>query len=555
MTTPQFDAIIVGSGAGGGVVAYVLAANGWKVALVEKGRNPYPTLGDPILRGSLYGNDELKALRRFTFQDPLIEPRVYRINDAPEYTTGDIQALGIGLGGGTVQYDADSPRIQQVDLSLRSTFGAVEGADVVDWPLTYADLEPYFDETERLIGVQGLAGADPFAEPRKPYPMPPGYFGKAEVVLAAGARRMGVHPHPMPIAINSMFYRGRPACVNCGFCFVGCPINAKGSTAVTVIRDALLSGNLTILDEACVTRVDTEPSGERATGVTYLDRNGAPQSITGNHVVLACNAIETPRLMLESVSTAHPKGLGNGNDLVGRYLMFHVVFNVIARFNDEIRSYRGRVIKMALADWTRPDGSPDFVRGGYVELGGRIHPVEFGASLPWQLHKTLMVKGTWRRDMSAVSMMGEDLPQFANRVELDPAVRDVYGRPAPRITYQYHPHDLAMIAKYTPLMQKICEESGAAETMPMDMSQHYGAPETKHLLGTTRMGADPATSVCDPWGRLHQVQNVWIADGSTWPTSAGFNPVLTQQALAYRTAACMVKPDDPQSVLPEGGAA
>ncbi len=558
MSTPQFDAIIVGSGAGGGVVAWVLASRGWKVALVEKGRNPFPTLADPILRGSLFGNDELKALRRFAFQDPVIEPRVFRINGAPEYTTGDIQALGIGVGGGTLQYDADSPRLQAVDLTLKSTFGAVDGADVVDWPLTYPELEPYYDEVERLIGVQGLAapapGADPFAEPRSPYPMPPGFQGKGEVVLAEGARAMGLHPHPMPIAVNSMFYRGRPACVSCGYCFVGCPINAKGSSAVTVIRDALLTGNVTLIDQACVTRVDVTPSGEQATGVTYLDRDGQAQSLTGRHVVLAANAIETPRLMLESTSNAHPAGLGNGNDLVGRYLMFHVVFNVIARFDQELRSYRGRVIKMALADWTRPDGSADFVRGGYVELGGRIHPVEFGASLPWQLHKQLMVSGKWRRDMSAVSMMGEDLPQHANRVELDPSVRDVYGRPVPRITYEYHAHDLAMIQRYTPKMQQICEAAGAAETMPMDMSKHYGAPETKHLLGTTRMGADPTTSVCDPWARLHEVPNVWVADGSTWPTSAAFNPVLTQQALAYRTAAFMVSPDDPASVLPEGGA-
>jgi len=453
-----------------------------------------------------------------------------------------------------VQYDADSPRLQQADMSLLTTFGAVEGADVVDWPFGYAELEPYYDEVERLIGVQGLAGADPFAEPRKPYPMPPGHPGKAETLLAVGARALGLHPHPMPIAVNSMFYRGRPACANCGFCFAGCPINAKGSTAVTVIRDAWLTGNLTLIDQACVTRVDVEPSGERATGVTYLDRDGLPQSITATHVVLACNAIETPRLMLESTSTAHPQGLGNGSGLVGRYLMFHVVFNVIARFDEEIRSYRGRVIKMAFADWTRSDGSPDYVRGGYVELGGRIHPVEFGASLPWQLHKQLMIDGGWRRRMSAISMMGEDLPQAANRVELDPRVRDVYGRPVPRVTYRYHPHDQAMIARYTPKMDEVCKASGALETMPMDMSAHYGAPDTKHLLGTTRMGTDPAASVCDPWGRLHEVQNVWVADGGTWPTSAGFNPVLTQQALAYRTAARMVKPDDPAGVLPGGGA-
>jgi gluconate 2-dehydrogenase alpha chain len=531
----------------------VLAANGWKVALVEKGRNPYPTLGAKVLRGSLFGNDEIKARRNFAFQDPLVEPRTFRIGDAKDYGTGTIQALGIGIGGGTLQYDADSPRLQAADMKLLTTFGAVEGADVVDWPLAYADLAPYFDETERLIGVQGLAGADPFAEKRGPYPMPPGHQAKAEVVLARGAKDLGLHPHPMPIAVNSIFYRGRPACANCGFCFAGCPINAKGSSAVTVIRDALLTGNLTLIAEACVTRVDAEPSGGHATGVTFIDARGDTQSVTGRHVVIAGNAIETPRLLLESAAAAHPAGLGNASGLVGRYLMFHLVFSVIGRFDAEIRSYRGRVIKQALADWTVSDGSPDYVRGGYVELGGQIHPIDYGVSLPWIVHKEMMVSGRWRRDIAAVSMMGEDLPQKDNRVELDPSVRDVYGRPVARITYRYHAHDVAMVKRYMPRMRAIAEASGAKEVMEFDMSEHYGVPETKHLLGTTRMGADPAKSVCDPWGRLHDVDNVWVADGSIWPTSAAFNPVLTQQALAYRTAARMVRPDDPLSVIPGGG--
>jgi choline dehydrogenase-like flavoprotein len=455
------------------------------------------------------------------------------------------------VGGGTLQYDADSPRLQQNDMGLLSTFGPVDGADVVDWPMTYKDLEPYYDETERIIGVQGLAGADPFAEPRKPYPMPPGDMAKAETVLAKGARDLGLHPHPMPIAVNSIFYRGRPACANCGYCFVGCPINAKGSTAVTVIRDALLTRNLDLIAEACVTRVETTPSGEAATGVTFIDKNGDLQSITGRHVVIGCNAIETPRLMLASDSAAHPKGLGNSSGLVGRYLMFHLVFSCIGVFDREIRSYRGRVIKMALADWTVKNSSPDFVRGGYVELGGQIHPIDFGVSLPWILHKSYMVSGKYRRNIASVSMMGEDMPQYDNRVDLDPSVRDVYGRPVPRITYKYHTHDIAMVKLYGPKMEQIAKAAGAVEVMNFDMSEHYGVPETKHLLGTTRMGTDPKKSVCNQWGRLHDVNNVWIADGSTWPTSAGFNPVLTQQALAYMTAAYMVNPSDPRSVIPK----
>jgi choline dehydrogenase-like flavoprotein len=549
MAQTTFDAIIVGSGAGGGVAAYVLAANGWKVALLEKGRNPFPTLGAKRLRGNLYGNDEIKGARYFTFHDPLIEPRVFKINDMAEYKVGEIQGLGVCVGGGTVQYDGDHPRLQRYDFRLKTYFGEVAGADVVDWPIEYKDVEPYFDEVERIIGVQGEAGANPFEEPRKPYPMPPGAQSKAENVLAKGARSLGLHPHPMPIAVNSIFYRGRPACANCGFCAWGCVINAKGSTAVTAIRDALQTGNLTLIPDACVFRVDTEPSGGAATGVSYLDGEGKIQSVAGRHVVLACNALETPRLLLESAGNAHPKGLGNGNDLVGRFLTFHVVFSVIGLFDFEIRSYRGRVIKQAMADWTTPEGSVGGIRGGYTELGGQIHPVEFGKDLPWDVHKEMMVDGRWRRRIASVSMMGEDLPQYDNRVELDPVVKDVYGRPVIRVTYKYHEHDRAMIATYMPKMEEVALAAGADDTMQIDMSEHYGVPDTKHLLGTARMGDDPTKSVCNKWGRLHEVENVWIADGSTWPTSAAFNPVNTQQALAYMTAAFMVSPEDPLSAI------
>ena len=543
----DFDAVVVGAGAGGGVAAYVLAARGWKVALVEKGRNPYPTLGDPVLSGSLFGNDELRTRRFYAYQDPFIEPRVYRRGESAAASRTEMQGLGVCLGGGTVQYDGDSPRVQQTCLRLRSTIGDVEGASVVDWPISYDDLAPYYDVTEQAIGIQGEAGADPFAEPRSgPYPMPPGYPPKAGLILATGARALGYHPHPMPMAVNSIYYRGRPACVNCGFCRHGCPINAKGSTAVTAVRDALATGNLTLLCECCVTGVETEPSGERATGVRSIDPRGATQTVTARHVVLACNAIETPRLMLDSTSSAHPDGLGNASGLVGRYLMMHLIFVSIGVFGEEIRSYRGRVVTHALADFTVPTGEPGWLRGGYVELGGQEGIISQGVSYPWMLHRELMGDGRYFRRIAGVSMMGEDLPQLANRVDLDPTVHDVYGRAAARITYARHPHDDEMIDYYFPKLTEIARTAGAQQVMPIDMTEQLGAPDSKHLLGTTRMGTDPALSVCDRWGRLHDVENVWIADGGIFPTSTAFNPTLTQQALAWRTAAFMADPEDPR---------
>ena len=354
----------------------------------------------------------------------------------------------------------------------------------------------------------------------------------------------------MPMANNSIAYRGRPACVDCGFCHCGCPIDAKGSTAVTVIRDALLTGNLTLMAETCVTKVLVNDAGDHCTGVTILGPDGSSATLTAKHVVVATNAIETPRLLLESATPNRPSGLGNSSGALGHNLMFHIVFSAIGVFDSEIRSYRSRVVTHALGDFTVPDGSSDWVRGGYVELGGQIQPIEEGTKYPRAMHKALMTKGPYRRRIASVSMMGEDLPQSQNRVELDEKVRDVYGRPVPRITYVRHAHDQAVVDRYMPKLMAIATEAGALNAMPIDFVQQDGMPDTKHLLGTARMGDDPQNSVTDRWGRVHDLDNLWLADGSVFPTSTAFNPTLTQQALAHRMACYLVDPSGLGQVLP-----
>ncbi len=532
----DFDVVIVGAGAGGGVAAYVLATRGLKVALLEKGRNPVPSLGQAKLDGSQFGDDEIKFRRNFGWHDPFIEPRTLRAGASEAAVVKPLQELGVAVGGGTLQYDGDSPRVTRADLTLLSSFGAVSGADVVDWPLSYDELAPYYDATEALIGVQGLAGADVHAEARNPSPMPPGAPALGSSLLAQGAQSLGYHPHPMPCAINSIAYRGRPACQNAGFCNTGCPTNAKGSTAVTAVREGLQTGNLTLLTNCCALAVVTEPSGAHATGVRYLDPKGQEQTVTGAQIILALNAIETPRLLLTSASATHPEGLGNSSGLVGRYLMFHLVFETVGVFKQLIRTYRAREATHALSDFTVDDGNPSWVRGGYVELGGYIHPVTEGVQYPWVLHEELFRTGTFRNHIASVSMIGEDVPQYSNQVDLDPKVKDVYGRPVARITYARHPHDQAVIDYYRPKLTAIAQAAGADQTLEFDDAQRDGTYQTKHLLGTTRMGTDPAKSVCDPFGKLHDLDNVWIADGGLWPTSTAFNPTLTQQALAWRTA-------------------
>lgn len=531
----DFDVVIVGAGAGGGVAAYVLAARGLKVALLEKGRNPVPAIGTTPLRGSQFGDDEIKARRAFAFHDPFSEPRTSRASETETAVTKPLQELGVGLGGGTNQYDGNSPRVQRADLRLLSTFGPVDGADVVDWPISFDELVPFYDRAEALIGIQGLAGADRFAEPRGAYPMPPGAPTKACLLLAEGARKLGYHPHPMPIAINSIAYRGRPACQNAGFCNTGCPTNAKGSTAVTAVHEALQTGNLTVLTQSCALGVETEPSGQRVSAIRYLDARGEVQRITGKRFILSLNALETPRLLLASASAAHPNGLGNSSGLVGRYLMFHIIFQAVGVFAEEVRSYRGRVSTHGMADFTVDDGSPGYVRGGYVEMGGFIHPVAEGIQYPWPLHSELMRSGKYLRNIANITMIGEDVPQRSNRIDLDPSVRDIYGRAVARVTWKRHAHDEALVSRYMPKLTEIARAAGAESVLQIDDVDREGQ-QTKHLSGTTRMGADPTKSVTDPFGRLHDVDNVWICDGGVFPTSTGFNPTLTQQALAWRTA-------------------
>jgi choline dehydrogenase-like flavoprotein len=315
-------------------------------------------------------------------------------------------------------------------------------------------------------------------------------------------------------------------------------VNAKGSTAVTAVREAMRTGKVTLLTETCVAKVLTDVGKSHATGVEVIDPTGAKGTVTGKKLILAANAIETPRLLLDSE-------IGNSSGLLGRYLMFHIVFATIGMFPDEIDGYRGRPITHAMADFTQPDAQG--FRGGYVELGGQLHPLEEGTSYPWPLHDSLMVDGSWRRKIASVSMIGEDLPVLANRVVLDDEVRDVYGRAAPRIVYARHPKDQAMVDHYFPKLKEIAVKSGAIQTRDVDFVDQDGRPESKHLLGTARMGTDPKKSVADPWGRLHDLDNVWICDGSIWPTSTAFNPTLTQQALAWRTAAYIA---DPGSVRP-----
>jgi choline dehydrogenase-like flavoprotein len=540
------DVVIIGSGAGGGIVAKILAEEGLKVLLLEKGENHFAGLDLPgnNVRNRL-GNDELKFVHRdFIDQDPRIEPRTYRSSEGDEPFVGKVNSLAATVGGGTIHYDGNSPRIQQKDLRIKTLFGQMEGTSIEDWPISYQDLEPYFEEVEKIIGVQGKAGINPFEEARSsPYPMPPGYPKYASVLLSDAARSLGYHPSPTPMAINSVAYRGRPACSNCGFCGShGCAINAKGSTAVTAIRDALLSGNCELRTNCFASALKTNDSGTQIESVEYIGEGGEAVSQAGGVFILGCNAIESARLCLLSNSDAHPEGLGNRSGMVGRNLMFHSVRTVFGIFPQRVHGHRGHVGSHGMDDFNRPPDPDDpdkLFGGGIVEFGNQLHPIDEAKNLPLigVNHKKYMRQSLVRDHLGVVTLIGEDPPVLTNRVDLDPHVRDVYGFPVARITYKSHSNDKRVEQRYVPELKRILREAGAVFVLSVPLSILTGGiPNTKHILGTLRTGTDPDQSVTDPYGKFHDLENLYCADGGVFVTSTGYNPTLTIQALACRQA-------------------
>jgi len=377
------------------------------------------------------------------------------------------------------------------------------------------------------------------------------------VLPTGAAARRGLHPYRAPTGINSVPWDERPACNDCGFCAsFGCPIHAKGDP-VSSLRRALRTGRCELRPEAHVTDVLLDDTGRRATGVAYVDADGNRQEVRAAHVVLACGAFETPRLLLAS-------DVGNSSGLVGRHLMYHFQTFVVGGFPFSLHGHRGRSVTHLHDDFIVPgdddlraarDAGLPWFRGGTVEHGASSLPVQEAKTYPpGPGHLEAMRSSPLRDKLWVFTMQGEDLPQLGNRVDLDPSVRDAWGRPAGRVTYAPHRHELAASRHFAPVLEEVLRDAGAewtiASTSPPqdDLSLHEGnplgvAPASRHVMGTCRMGEDPRTSVVGPEGRFHDVENLLCADSSVFVTSAGYNPTLTLVALAIRTARRLVGAD------------
>lgn len=561
MTGARASVAVVGSGPGGATAAKVLAEAGHDVVIFEKGRSYFSNLTSD-LPGTVFSNDELKTDRSFAEADPLSEPRVFRTSTADKTPfVGAVQSLPQTVGGGAVHWDAKTPRYWDIDFKKRSLLGPQPGAAVEDWPFSYEEIAPHYEVIEQLIGVQGSrAELPPLTRRHAPhstdFPMPPGPPQYSSLLAAKGAKAVGLHPFPAAMAINSREYEGRPACNNCGFCSdYGCPILARIG-ALAPLRDALLAG-AELRERSTVVHVGHRNG--RVHGVQWLDEHGNHHRQLFDAVVLAGNSIETVRLALFS-------NLPDPYRATGRYLMFHWFTDGSGIFLDErLHGYRGRDHTHDIDDFANPEfpgarraakeaGLPYF-RAGKVEMGGTDRPLgeaqQYVGILPvlaphkpfGRAFKELMRSSILRDRLLGLTLMGEDLPYATNRVDLDRNVRDWRGYPVPRITYSPGRHELAAQAFYMPWMVKLLEAAGAevALAIPQEPSARFpvgaaGVPSTDHIMGGMRMGRNPATSVTDSEGRHHQLENLFVADGSVFPTSGGHNPTLTIMATARRNA-------------------
>ncbi|HEV2329063.1 MAG TPA: GMC family oxidoreductase [Verrucomicrobiae bacterium] len=514
------DVVVVGSGAGGGVIAKELAEAGLQVIVLEAGRRFDPYKDYPTNTQDF----EVRAGNVFA-------PKDWRRD---RYTTGGPNPFSYnrvkGVGGSTLCYHAMAPRLHESDFRVRTQDGVAD-----DWPITYADLEPYYTRVEYELGVSGPDGdgANPFDPPRsKPYPTMPHGFNLVSNVIRRGAKKLGLHLVREPLAIPTMDWNGRPACKNAGTCRLGCRIASKSSIDVTYIPKAERTGRVSIRSECMAREIVVAPDG-RARSVVYFDPDGKEQEVSGRIIVVAGNAVETARLLLLSTSRLFPNGLANSSGLVGKYFMEHLSIFSHGIFSERLDSWRGVPTGGIIQDFYETNPRHSFARGWTISVENEPQwPLATAMSIPgWGARHKVRVRECFGH-MAGLACDGEQLPDERNRITLDPVVKDSYGLPVPRITNAHVPNDLEMIKKISSKLREILEASGAKEIVVNKLV----AGGSSHYLGTCRMGGDPETSVVDPMCRTHDVPNLFIGDGSVFVTGGAANPALTISALATRTA-------------------
>jgi choline dehydrogenase-like flavoprotein len=538
----RVNAIVVGAGAAGGIVAKELAVAGLSVVLLERGK--WYTAND--CRKDDLRNQRTTVLGNAFGPEDEGNPRVWLDEAGSPHlalpSEGAYQNNAACVGGGTLSYGAQAWRYLPQDFRMRSTYGAPPASSLEDWPISYDDLEPFYEKAEYEIGISGDYSGTPFHGPRRrPLPMPPLPPNREFAILEPAARRLGLHPFHIPMARNSIPYNGRGPCMRCRWCCgFACEVDAKNGSQNTVIPIALNTGNCELRTGCMVKEVLTDERG-RARGVAYFDAEGHLTEQLSDLVVVSACAVESARLLLNSKSRLFPQGLGNRYDQVGRNLQGHHYTGAIGYFDFDTYDDVGPGASIAVCDYNHC--TPGLYGGGmlaneFIRLP--IHTVDrLPANTPrWGIgHKQAM--RAWHRRSIVIIGPTQQIPTADGRVTLDPDVRDKWGLPVARFAGNVHPHTFEIGAIQARRAEAWLKEAGAMSTAIMAGKPH-SVSAGQHQAGTCRMGIDPHVSVVNRECRLHEVDNVFVIDSSVHVTNGGFNPALTIMALAYYASQSLV---------------
>jgi choline dehydrogenase-like flavoprotein len=498
--------VVIGSGAGGGTLGTELALKGVDTVILEAGDRH--EIAD-------FENDEWGMFVKISWLDTRTTSGTWQV--AKDFS-GLPAWIVKAVGGSTVHWAGASLRFQEHEFKVRTHYGDIPGANLLDWPISLADLEPYYDKAEDRLGVTrthdipGLPGNNNFK------------------VMKAGADKLGYQNcHTGRMAINSQPRDGRASCQQIGFCFQGCKSGAKWSTLYAEIPKGEATGKLEVRPNSQVVKIEHAAAG-KVTGVVYADKDGNLQQQKARAVCVAGNSYESPRLLLNSHSAMYPDGLANSSGQVGKNYMRHMTGSVYAIFDKPVNMYRGTTMAGIITDESANDPARGFV-GGY-EMETLSLGVPFMAAF--------LKPGAWGREfttamdmydhMAGMWLVGEDMPQESNAVTLHPSVKDQHGMPVPNVNFDDHPNDMAMRNHAYAQGAAVYDAVGAVRTFP---TPPY--PST-HNLGTNRMSERPRDGVVNKWGQTHDIANLFISDGSQFTTGAAENPTLTIVTLALRQA-------------------
>jgi choline dehydrogenase-like flavoprotein len=539
----EVDFVIVGSGAGGGVMAKKLSEAGFSCVVLEQG--PWGDYGHE----ENANKDELSNRYPSDQQQLLSNPRkqvsTFR-RSASEKAALFNNSYGCVVGGGTVTYGASNWRHMPWEFDELSRFGGIAGANLADWPIGYEEMEPYYTQAEWEIGVSGLRLNTPFMAPMsKPYPVKPQAEKSSGALLRTGAAKLGWFVAPNAAAIITEPYMGRAPCNNCGMCSgYTCQLKARSSSAVALLPFAEATGNCEIRASSYVHTIRTDDSG-KVTGAVYFETQNNNREIfqKAKVVIMSANGMGTPRLLLLSTSNRFPDGLANSSGVVGKNLMSGNGGGASGLFENPLNEYKGCVTGAAVLNFVPNDvKNRGFYGGARMTARGQQSPIEYALAGPhgapsWGAGYKKALLEQANRKMTMGNFIST-IPVETNRVDLDPDVKDPWGLPAMRITQKSHENDLKGVQFFIDRSVDMLKAAGATQVWAGEINDARGGA---HARATCRMGNDPKTSVIDKYHRAHDVPNLFIVDNSCFVTGGRNHPTLTTSALAFRAANYLIK--------------